>query len=266
MNSETVTAATPLVRLVRFEHEGIFPHRDPPEESCDCFSVNFVESGSFQVIAAGRDEEFRPGILFVTRPGLSYRCWHREEFPGDICLSVQFSDVALAEEFEWLDRGPAVRPSNRLAYARLRLLSTAGADPLALEVEATELVRAVVECGSRTPKRLYRPEQLAWLARRVDRARERLETGYADSQPLASLAREAGMSLFHFARIFRELIGTPPHRYLTGLRLRHARRLLEAGRGVTETCYEVGFSSLSHFTRQFRRAFGVAPSTLRARG
>jgi AraC family transcriptional regulator len=265
MNSETVTAATPLVRLVRFEHERIVPHRDPPEESCDCFSVNFVESGSFRVMAEGRDEEFRPGMLFVTRPGLSYRCRHREEFPGDVCLSVQFSECALAGEVRGLDRGPAVRPSNRIAYARLRLLSRSWGDPLAFEVGAMELVLAVAETGSETPSRLYRPEQLAWLARRVDRIREMLEASYADPLPLASLAREAGMSLFHFARIFGELTGTPPHRYLTGIRLRHARRLLEAGRGVTETCYDVGFSSLSHFTRQFRRAFGVTPSRLRAR-
>jgi len=55
----------------------------------------------------------------------------------------------------------------------------------------------------------------------------------------------------------------PPHRYLTGVRLRHAARLLDEGAGVTFTCYEVGFGSLSHFVTAFRKRFGVVPSAVK---
>ena len=68
------------------------------------------------------------------------------------------------------------------------------------------------------------------------------------------------MSLFHFARVFRELTGLPPHRYLLRTRLERAAQRLRTGDSVTNTCYAVGFSNLSHFTRSFRRRFGVAPS------
>jgi AraC-like DNA-binding protein len=58
-------------------------------------------------------------------------------------------------------------------------------------------------------------------------------------------------------------VGTPPHRFLTGVRLRHAARLLDQGAAVTFTCYEVGFGSLSHFVTAFRKRFGVVPSAAR---
>lgn len=266
MNRETVLASSPLVHLVRFEHGTLEPHRDPSEESSPDFSVSFVERGSFEIEAWRRAEQFVPGMVFLSRPGLAYRCRHGEEFPQDVCFSVQFADPALAEQAGISSRGPAVQPSNRLAYSCLRLLAgeTARRLPLALEGLAMELLAAVGEAGAARPSRLFRAEQLSWYARRVDRARQMLEERYAEPMPLALLAREAGMSPFHFARVFRELAGVAPHRYLLGVRLRAARRLLSAGSRVTDACYATGFSNLSHFIRQFGRAFGVSPSRLRA--
>jgi AraC-like DNA-binding protein len=68
------------------------------------------------------------------------------------------------------------------------------------------------------------------------------------------------MSAFHFARVFRELSGTPPHQFLLSIRLREAARRLREGASVTEACYGSGFQNLSHFSRQFTRRFGVKPS------
>jgi AraC-like DNA-binding protein len=68
------------------------------------------------------------------------------------------------------------------------------------------------------------------------------------------------MSVYHFARVFREMTGLPAHRYLTAVRLRHAAQRLDEGDSVTHTCYAVGFASLSHFVTAFRKRFGVAPS------
>ena len=70
------------------------------------------------------------------------------------------------------------------------------------------------------------------------------------------------MSLFHFARVFGELEGRPPHRVLLGVRLAHARARLQEGASVTDTCFAVGFGSLSHFVTTFRRHYGVSPSRI----
>jgi AraC-like DNA-binding protein len=122
-------------------------------------------------------------------------------------------------------------------------------------------VRSGVDCG-----RLYRVSQLKWYAERVEAARETLEALYWEQHSLASLAASVGMSPFQFARVFRELTGYPPHKYLLKARLDRASRMLLGGKSVTETCFEVGFSNLSHFTRSFRGRFGCAPSSFKSRG
>ena len=72
------------------------------------------------------------------------------------------------------------------------------------------------------------------------------------------------MSVFLFARVFRELVGMPPHKYLVHGRLNRARDLLRSGMPVTDVCYAAGFNNLSHFIRTFRAYFGVLPSKLKA--
>jgi AraC-like DNA-binding protein len=108
--------------------------------------------------------------------------------------------------------------------------------------------------------RPYRSDQIAWYARRVELAREMLATRFAEPLSLDRVAREAGMSPFHFSRVFRELVGMPPHRYLLRIRLLRAAQRLRAGDGVTETCLATGFNNLSHFIRTFHRVLGVPPS------
>jgi AraC-like DNA-binding protein len=78
------------------------------------------------------------------------------------------------------------------------------------------------------------------------------------------LARNAGLSAFHFLRLFAKIIGVTPHQYLIRARLRHAARLLaEEERPVTEIAYKIGFGDLSNFVRTFHRAAGVSPKKFR---
>jgi AraC family transcriptional regulator len=88
------------------------------------------------------------------------------------------------------------------------------------------------------------------------------EAHFAEPLALSTRARDAGMSLFHFARVFAELEGRPPHRFLTDVRLAHAAARLRGGAGVTDTCFAVGFGSLSHFITTFRRRYGTRPSEI----
>jgi AraC-like DNA-binding protein len=141
---------------------------------------------------------------------------------------------------------------------RYRLLGHLAEIPMAMTLDllAGELLTATLDIDAR---RLYKPRQLSWYARRIDRARAQMDDNFASDQTLAALAREAGMSPFHFAHIFRALTGVPPHRYLIARRLEAAKRRLRDGDSVTNTCYAVGFRSLSHFITSFRSSLGCRP-------
>jgi AraC-like DNA-binding protein len=71
------------------------------------------------------------------------------------------------------------------------------------------------------------------------------------------------MSPFHFARLFRSLVGVPPVRYLLHTRLDRAYDLLRQNRSVTDACFDCGFRNLSYFVRAFRKHHRVLPSAVR---
>src|SRR5262249_33315519 len=114
--SQTTLAQSPLVSLKRFEHTAELAHRDPPEEQSSCWTVNFIERGTYEVLEGRRWHTLSPQKIFVTWPGLIYRCRHREEVPRDVCLSVELTE-GLASDAP-IPRTVAVAVTNRLAYAK----------------------------------------------------------------------------------------------------------------------------------------------------
>ncbi|MGH9510489.1 MAG: helix-turn-helix domain-containing protein [Terriglobales bacterium] len=266
MNRFLAIVTTPLVMVGRFDHPEGMEHCDPSEEVSECHSVNFVERGGFLLTAGCREWRMDAGMILASGPGEVYRCRHPERHPSDVCLSIGF-DPAFAEETTRHAGASAKlglrirRQTNRLAYLKL-LLDEAVSQPsesLVTESLAGEILGAAAGNGD-FPQRPFRAPQLAWYAERVRAACDLLQHEYSLDHSLSSLGRRFGMSPFHFARVFRELAGTPPHRYLLGIRLGEAARRLREGASVTDACFASGFSHLSHFGRLFQRRFGVLPS------
>jgi len=91
-----------------------------------------------------------------------------------------------------------------------------------------------------------------------------LEAHLDDEFSLSQLANEAGISEFHFSRLFKKTTGFAPSRYFIRMRMEKARRLLrETSKSVIEVGLDVGYSSPSHFAQIFRREVGVVPSQYR---
>ncbi len=81
---------------------------------------------------------------------------------------------------------------------------------------------------------------------------------------VADLADHVGYSRFHFSRLFTGVTGLAPMEYCAALRFAEAKRLLlTTDEPVVDVCAEVGFTSLSTFSRRFRHAVGTAPAGLR---
>jgi len=81
---------------------------------------------------------------------------------------------------------------------------------------------------------------------------------------LLTLAAVVHMSPYHFARLFKQSAGVPPHRFVLGRRIALASALLrEPQPSIGEVGRLVGFRTPSHFTTAFRRMTGVTPSAYR---
>ncbi len=93
-----------------------------------------------------------------------------------------------------------------------------------------------------------------------------METQLDQDFRLERLARAAGLSDFHFCRMFKQSTGYSPSGYFIRLRMEKARRLLrETEQSVIDIGLCVGYSSPSHFSQVFRRDAGVTPSEYRSR-
>lgn len=86
---------------------------------------------------------------------------------------------------------------------------------------------------------------------------------YAEDVSLETLASIAHLSEFHLARLFRYVVGLPPHAYQIQVRLWHARKLLAQDFSVSYVAHETGFFDQTHFTKLFKRHVGVTPGNYR---
>ena len=111
-------------------------------------------------------------------------------------------------------------------------------------------------CSRSETERHYRSA----VERVIDAMHQHLDEDFS----LEDMAEVAIMSPFHLNRVFRQLTGVPPCRFLTALRLEAAKRLLlTSGLSVTNTSLEVGYNSLGTFTRRFTELVGVSPGRFR---
>jgi AraC-like DNA-binding protein len=93
---------------------------------------------------------------------------------------------------------------------------------------------------------------------------EHIEAHLSESVDLAGLAAVAGLSVFHFAREFKQSAGVAPHYYLIGRRVERARKMLtRTDRPLSEIALVAGFADQSHLARHFRRIIGMTPGECR---
>jgi AraC family transcriptional regulator len=172
-----------------------------------------------------------------------------------------------------LSLGDAMQFHDPLVATMLGALHRAAADPSDSRLYVDALAHALAahllqhySRGPHAPGRLpAQPERL--VPRRIRRVTDYIRANLAADLSIAELAGQAGLSSFHFARVFRREAGETPHQFVTRLRLEEAARLLRAtDQTVLQIAIAVGFESASHFSVQFKRGYGVTPLAYRLRG
>ena len=100
---------------------------------------------------------------------------------------------------------------------------------------------------------------------RLARVLDHIESNIQQPLLLKDLAASVFLSPFHFARMFKESTGHPPHAFVRSRRVAHACTLLqETGIPILDVARQCGFRTQSHFTGVFREAMGITPNRFRA--
>jgi len=240
------------------------PGDTPFVERHHCHSISFVRKGSFGCRSRGRLFELVAGSVLVGHPGGEYVCSH-DHVRGDECLSFFLQPElvqAIGDQGDIWQIGcapplPELMVLGELAQAAADGRSDIGLDEVG-QLFASRFVEVV--CGRRAKPasatgrdRRRAVETALWIDAHSPRPID-----------LDAAAAQAGISPFHFLRLFSTVLGVTPHQYLVRSRLRHAARLLaDHDRSVTDVAYDVGFGDLSNFVRTFHRAAGVSPLRFR---
>jgi AraC family transcriptional regulator len=98
----------------------------------------------------------------------------------------------------------------------------------------------------------------------VERAIHFICDKYSEPLSLADVAGSAILSRFHFSRLFRDTTGVTPGRFLSAVRIYHAKRmLLTSGMNITDIAFAVGYNSLGSFSNHFTASVSVSPGRFR---
>ena len=245
------------------------PADRPFEERHEGFSVSAVIEGSFTYRSDAGHGLLYPGALLLGNNGSCFECGHAHGI-GDRCISLnvceeQFSEVAAAATSTSRFRfsAPSLSPSPKALpiIAQMEALSCAPSSLRSEELglRIIERVIALMASDRQTPAAPTGRE-----TRRVIEAIRLVESDATRALELKEMAAVAGMSKYHFLRVFRRLTGVTPHRYLISARLRRAALALASSRRpVIAVALDAGFGDLSTFNKTFRAVFGLTPTQYR---
>jgi AraC-like DNA-binding protein len=204
------------------------------------------------------------GSFLIGLPGAEFICTH-DHVCGDECLSFFLAPKlveTIGERSKAWQIGAAPPLSELMVLGELAQAAAEGRSDIGLDEIGHQLANRLVEVV--TGEKAKSAKVTARDRRRAVETALWLDAHSASPIDLEDAAAEAGVSPFHFLRLFSRVLGVTPHQYLVRSRLKHAARLLaEDDRDVTDIAYDIGFGDLSNFIRTFHRAAGVSPLKFR---
>lgn len=226
-------------------------------------AVGFVTSGWFEYESEDRHVLAAPGSIILGNAGEPFSVRHVDTL-GNRRLVVTFrhelieevaNDAGVAPRFGAIALPPG--PAATRMFGLIRTLEKTGDDILYPLAHA-----ALTAEQTPTPDRISPRDRT-----RVQEAVRHIEANFDQPCSLQTLADVAGLSRFHFVRMFGAIVGQSPNQYLINTRMRSAAdRLIMSKTPIAQIAFDVGFNDISHFYSSFRDAFGCTPRQWRLRG
>ena len=232
-----------------------------------------------RIISRGEDCDVSPGPdsvgLFGPSLDIAWSRWDCEPGAERLSVELDFSDLEQAGELETIRSASRELRQNlplqdRQLASLLRLIADevrAGSPRGPLYATSLSLrLTAYLFCEHASGGRYRDLERGKLAAMQRARVLELIERRLAEPIGLDELANAAGVSRFHFLRLFKNTFGTTPHQYLLEQRMAGARRLMDQTTlPLTDIAAATGFSSQSHLCTTMRQRLGLTPGQWRRR-
>ncbi len=243
------------------------------------FCVSFISKGFFEYQVFKQDFEMYVGRILLSKPGYEHRTRHINNHP-DITTIFEFKPSffeLLKEQYRetagWFLSNADLHAlmhscSVEVDYLHLRILEkihSGQAGRLQIDEMVIELLNKIFRgMGDGSGLDLLTDKFKQLHLGTIERAVEYLREHFNEDISLNRLSQHCYVSPFHFSRLFKMIIGMPPHKYLLGIRMQHARfMLLNSSKSVTDIAFESGFQSIEHFTTGYKQQFKMCPSQQR---
>ncbi len=231
------------------------------ERTAGCFEFEYILSADATAVIDDARYTLRPDTFLLRKPGqISWSI-----FPFT-CYYIHFRPEAGCEYTETLLRAPnyfQLIDSGRYRAVLEDLVMHLQSEPYdphceLLNARLLELFYRIRVDSRRNHKflQMHPKGYDRFISDSLDYMRSRFD----EKITLRTLADLTGYTPNYFHRLFTEIMGATPQKYLTDIRIGHAKNLLAGTqKSLSEIAYECGFSSQSHFNTQFRKATLLTP-------
>lgn len=256
-------------------------HKDEERyHSHDYVEMAFVMSGAGRYRIADKMYDVKEGDLLIFNPGVMHQAFLPEgKDTGTTEFFVGFTEVQFQGMYKnyipLSTDGNILHTSGELRQKIFKICS------------AMETEKSLGEQGRYFVMKAYLMQWLVYIIRAVSKPVETVPTGYAfesvnkkyvveqivnyfedhysEKISLESIAENMYLSTFYISKIFKSETGDTPIRHLINIRLEKAREILEQtpGRSIKEVAAEVGYDDAYHFSKQFKKHYGISPSQIR---
>jgi len=243
----------------RYEDFSFSPHAH------DEFMLAATESGLGQPHIQGKTHRIHPDDIILLNPGQVHgggtgpdTFWHyRGFYPSAKLMELVAQDFGQrVRGIPFFSKNVVTDPYMTALLRNVHLVLETSRSALQSESLLLSLLARLIERHA-ADRPGWHP--LGSENKSVQRAKAYLQALPARNVTLEELAGEANLSPYYFCRVFHKETGLSPHAYQLLVRVRFAKDLLLHGHPISQAAVAAGFFDQAHFTRHFKRVYGVSP-------
>ena len=229
-----------------------------PGEALDMAKLTYVDSGTIHSVVDGQDSLLNQGDLVVYRPGQ----WHMQY--ADTGVAPRFLSISFeAEHCDWSAlAGRPITASKAVRDCLQQMLREQESPaPHSSDMLLSLLTMILISLLRENAGEVAVPAAGSSENRIIARAQQYITDHVADKLSVPIVAKNIGVSASYLTALFQKHLQISPGEYLRRVKLQKSKQLIREGNlNFTQIAEELEYSTVHHFSRQFKEKFGITPS------